>query len=486
MGDNMAEINTALMSEIKKISSKYNSSLPDLIKRSQQLISRGVTDDCIIAGMVEHELKNGIKAPKKLRAEMYDKMNYMCRRYMDRIARFELDYDHVPDVEALKNVIIAFLESAPVFHSRFVDNHIAPYWRVADYHIDDVFSAVESDDFEKSSDEFLLRDIDVKNNVQIFIALFYKNGKSKLSFMWNHMIMDGGDLKHVLDDLFRNYNNYKSEKRLPVDFRIGTRSYKAVYGDMSTEDQKTAKKLFANVSSHDKHSLPFTQKSESDRKILVRKKVSAEIFEPARLKAKSMGATVNDLISAAYLRAFYEVSGCPQTEQVGISCAVDLRRYIKSIEKTGYTNHTTFMPCVVESMGADMNETLISVTQSTAKVKSDKFMGLHGLPLLNIGYSTMIYAQAEFVVGLFYNNANLAVSNVGAMDVTAFSMDGNAPVGAAVAGAAKNKPCSMMTALTLNGELALSICINGNDDDKKMLQRFFDGMESNLASFTAQ
>ena len=77
------------------------------------------------------------------------------------------------------------------------------------------------------------------------------------------------------------------------------------------------------------------------------------------------------------------------------------------------------------------------------------------------------------------------MSNVGAMDVTAFSISGNKPVGAAVAGAAKNKPCSMMTALTLNGELALSICINGNDNDKIMLQRFFDSMERSLASFAA-
>lgn len=481
----MAEISNALMSEINKLSEKYNISYANLENRSQQLVSRGMTDETTLAGMVEHEIRNGIKEPKTLRAEMYDKMNYMCRRYMDRIARFELDYDCVPDVDALKNVLIAFLEAAPVFHSKFIDNHIAPYWLVSDYHIDEVLTVAESDDFEKSSDEFLLRDINVRSNVQINIALFHKNGKSKLCFMWNHMIMDGGDLKHVLTDLFRNYNLYVGEKRLPVDFRNGTRSYKAVYGDMSAEDQKAAKKLFDNVSANDKHHLPFTEKSKADRKILVRKKVDAAIFEAARLKAKALGATVNDLISASYIRAFYEISGCPETERVGISCAVDLRRYIKSIDNTGYTNHTTFIPCVVDSMGADMKETVVSVAQSTAKVKSDKFMGLHGLPLLNLGYSTMIYAQAEFITGLFYNNANLAVSNVGAMDVTAFSISGNKPVGAAVAGAAKNKPCSMMTALTLNGELALSICINGNDNDKLMLQKFFDSMERNLASFAA-
>ena len=51
---------------------------------------------------------------------------------MDRIARFELDYDFVPDIDALKYALICIFESAPVFHSQFIDNHIAPYWKVCD------------------------------------------------------------------------------------------------------------------------------------------------------------------------------------------------------------------------------------------------------------------------------------------------------------------------------------------------------------------
>ena len=89
--------------------------------------------------------------------------------------------------------------------------------------------------------------------------------------------------------------------------------------------------------------------------------------------------------------------------------------------------------------------------------------------ILNIGYSTMVYAQAEIVVGLFYNNANLAISNVGKMDLDALSLNGHKPIGAAVAGAAKKKPCAMMTALTINGNLQLSICSVGNEEDEKII-----------------
>lgn len=419
--------------------------------------------------------------PKRLPAEMYDKVNYMCRRYMDRIARFELDYDVIPDMDAFKAVITAFFEAAPVFHSRFVDNHIVPYWKVCNYSIDDILTVKETDDLQKAADEFLLRDIDVKSNVQMNIAVLTNNGRCKICFMWNHMCMDGGDLKQFLDDLFKSYNIYVKDKNAPLAFKkSGSRSYKKVYEDFSKEDQKKAKKLFANVSAHDKHHLPFTKAEKSDGKHLVRHKISSEIFEKARLAGKAHGATVNDIIAAAYIRAFYEISGCDENERVGISCAIDLRRYIKNLRDTGYTNHTAFIPCVIEGNGKSMADTLDAVVKSTKKVKEDKFMGLHGLPLLNMGYSTMVYAQAELIVGAFYNNANLAVSNVGAFSVDGLAIGDNKPVGAAVAGAAKEKPCAMMTALTLNGELALSVCIKGNKKDTEMLKRFFGLIEKNL------
>ncbi len=417
---------------------------------------------------------------QRLPAEMYDKVNYMCRKYMDRIARFELDYDVIPDIDVFKTVIVEFFKAAPVFHSKFIDNHIAPYWLVSDYSIDDVLTVKETSDLEKSADEFLLQGIDVRSNVQMKIAILTDKGKCKICFRWNHMCMDGGDLKQFLADFFRNYNRYANDRNAAFDFKNGSRSYKEVYRDFSPADRKKAKKLYSAVSAENTHHLPFTKAEKTDRKILVRHKVDKGIFENARLIGKAYGATVNDVIAAAYIRAFYEISGCNTDEKVGMSCAIDLRRYIKNLRNTGYTNHTAFLPCTVNGKGRTITSDLISVRQSTKQVKADKFMGLHGLPLLNLGYSTMIHAQAELLVGAFYKNANLSISNVGKFDVDAFCIGNRKPIGAAVAGAAKEKPCAMMTALTFEGELALSICIRGNDKDAEMLKKFLCLIEKNL------
>ena len=457
-----------------KLLNKFPNKKEIIEKRITELKSRGLLDEDLIASLIEKEINLDFQVPKKLKAEMYDKVNYMCRRYMDRIARFELDYDFVPDIEALKFALICIFEAAPVFHSQFIDNHINPYWRVCDYNIDEIFTVIYTDDFLKSADEFLLKDISVTDNVQFKVALLINKKESKLCFRWNHMLIDGGDYKHFVSDLFANYNSYVENKSMPLDFRRGSRSYTCVYEEFSESNKKKAKSQFAGVSAHDKHTLPFTEKTASDRKFIARKSVPSAIFNRAREAVKKYEGTVNDLIAAAYISAVYDICNLPQNEKVGISCAVDLRRYIKNINRTGYTNHTTFMPCVVENKGENIFDILNQVVECNKKNKEDEFMGLHGLPLLNIGYSTMVYAQAELVVGLFYNNANLAISNVGKMDLEALSLNGNKPIGAAVAGAAKKKPCAMMTALTINGNLQLSICSVGNEKDEKMLSDFLN------------
>lgn len=95
----------------------------------------------------------------------------------------------------------------------------------------------------------------------------------------------------------------------------------------------------------------------------------------------------------------------------------------------------------------------------------------------------MIYAQAEPIVKLFYRNPTLSVSNVGKIDTAAFSLANNKPFSAFVAGAAKNKPCAVMTALSINGDLSVSICLRGNKNDEAILEKFFTEYEKNIKSF---
>ena len=92
----------------------------------------------------------------------------------------------------------------------------------------------------------------------------------------------------------------------------------------------------------------------------------------------------------------------------------------------------------------------------------------------------MTYIQAETLVKLFYNNPILSVSNVGAIDTDAFSLAHNRPFSAFVAGSAKNKPCAVMTCLSINGTFKASICLRGTEKDKKVLEDFFTEFKNTI------
>ena len=296
------------------------------------------------------------------------------------------------------------------------------------------------------------------------------------------MCFDGGGYKSFWSDFCKNYSDYVLKGISPVNFSSGSRKYTEIYKDMDKTFAKKAKKQFANISPKDKHILPFEELKKEDSVIIVHREISEEKFSKAIDYAKSIGATVNDIIVAAYIDAFGKVSGMTEDESINVSCATDLRRHLKDTKSIGYTNHVSFAHCYLEHKGSDFKDTLNKVSLKTKEIKKDPYMGLHGLPLLNIAYKTMVYLQAETVVKLFYNNPTLSVSNVGKIDTVAFSLAENPPFSAFVAGAAKNKPCAVMTALTINGRLKVSMCLRGNQKDKELLEQFFTEFKNTIES----
>lgn len=451
----------------------------DYKKEVLQLKNKGLTDENVISALIHHKGNTPYMQKKRFPTEMYDKVNLMCRNYMDRMARFEVDYDYVIDIEKFKNTVICCLECAPFMHSQVINSPIAPYWRVADYHIDDMVKVNYPDDIDKAREEFFKNSIPLKSNVQMHMGVFICNDKTYICFYWNHMCFDGGGFKAFWSDICKNYSKYVLEDIPPIDFSSGSRKYTEVYKDMPVEKQKKAKKQLANISPKIKRTLPFTDE-KTQNVIISHREISKESFSKALTYAKSVGATATDVVLAAYITALSKVSGLNADDEISVACATDLRRHIKDLSDIGYTNHVSFAHCHLKHKGKDFKETLGFVAEKTKELKADEFMGLHGLPLLNFAYKSMTYIQAETLVKLFYNNPVLSVSNVGAIDTEAFSLAYNKPFSAFVAGSAKNKPCAVMTCLSINGVLKASICLRGTEEDKKVLESFFTEFKNTI------
>lgn len=417
---------------------------------------------------------------RRLEAELWDKMHYLFRDFNDRMVHVELKYDFAPDIEALKTVIICAFEKVPVLHSKFVDMKLWTHWEVMPYNIDDIFTVEYPDDIDAAADEFLTQYIAPDESIQMKIALFIKDGKSTLCMIENHMCMDGGDLKYFLQEFCENYSKYVSEGISPVNFRTGSRSYDNVYSGFSKTEAGVARRLFKNINERDNHRFPLTCDNIRDKSFIAKKTFSIETFEKMKAKGKKLGATINELLLASYFYSVYELAGYPESDKVMISNAIDLRRHMDNMDGKGFTNHTSWMQCAIPERGKDIFETIKYVVESSNKFKKDKFMGLYGLPLLNFGYSFMPHAVSEEIIKIGYSNPLMAMSNIGILNGQHYALTGEEPADAFMSGAVKYKPFVLLTATTYKKNITLSMCVRGNDEDKKIVNRFFELMEKNI------
>ena len=419
---------------------------------------------------------------RKLNAELWDKMHYLFRDFNDRMVHVELHYDFEINIEALKTVLICFFEKAPVLHSSFTDNKIHPYWTVKNYRIEDVLTVKEigEDELDGEINTFITQYIPPDADIQMKVEVLNHGGKSTLLVVENHMCMDGGDLKYFMKALCKNYNEYIENGVSPIDLRTGTRSYEAVYEDFTATERKMARNLYNNVNTPDKHGFPLTPDNIRDKSFIARRKLSAEKFDEIRAAGKKRGATINDMLLAAYFYALYDLAQFNPEDSVSISCAIDLRRHIKDNTDQGVTNQTAWMQCKVPRRGADIFETLEYVVRSSNQFKQDRFMGLHGLPLLSLGYKIMPHAASEEIIKVGYANPLLAMSNIGILEVDKLALEGHEPTDGFMSGAVKYKPYVLLSATSMRKELTLSMCVRGNDEDKKIVEHFFDLLEESI------
>ena len=112
-------------------------------------------------------------------------------------------------------------------------------------------------------------------------------------------------------------------------------------------------------------------------------------------------------------------------------------------------------------------------------------MGVYGLPLLNFGYNFLPHTVSEEIIKIGYSNPLMAMSNIGILNGQHFALSGKEPVDAFMSGAVKYKPFVLLTATTYKSVITLSMCVRGNDEDKKIVGEFFSLMEKNINTLIA-
>ena len=423
---------------------------------------------------------------KIMKAEMWDKMQYLFRAYYNRTMHASYFYDGTLDLDALKKTYVAVIKEIPVLHSTYHNNFIKPYWVVNEnFDENDFFSFVETDDPIKELDDFMGFTVPANGKVQLRARVIRSNGKDILGVVVNHMCFDGSDMRYLNVKVVETYNNYIKTGKLTPDVKKGTRSADQVYYKLSKEDQKIAKRLFKNVSTvENKVIFPFAEDDGTEKCRLVREKLCREDFLKMKAKGKEMGATINDVLVAAYFRALYKNIDT-QGQGITVPCMYDLRKYTGGAS-LGLTNMIGFMPATLSpDVGNTMQETIVKVMDALKASKEDRFTGLYSLPLLKLAYAIFPHFISEMAIRIGYTNPYIGMSNIGIINPLEFAFDGLTLVDAFYSGAVKYKPYMQLALTTFQNEITFSVGIRGNDKDAEIFHDFIVDVINEIKSFIA-
>lgn len=420
-----------------------------------------------------------------LKAELWDKVQYMFRNFYDRMMHVALYYDGKIDLENLKVAMSYILEKIPVFRSTFVDREIIPYWKVNnDFNIDEYVSVIETNDKENAIDEFLTSEISPFDVLQLRIRIVREKGMDTLLFLGNHMCSDGGDLKYIIGKIVECYNACVSVGTPKnVEIKTGTRSFNQLYSGMKGKDKFMAHELWSNASAVKNPAFfPFSEDGTAEKRYILKNKLLAPEFCMLRKIGKERKATVNDMLICVYVRALSNLAGTDKP--INVISMIDLRRYIIGGQTKGLTNMTGFMPVTINvEKNENFFDTLKKVQEETFKAKQDKFLGLHGTPLLRRAFHLFpIFSLAQTIIKLGYKNPPIGMSNIGVLSKEAFSIDGLNLVDAFFTGALKFKPYMQLAITTFEDDLTMSVAIKCNETDKKNFELLFENIHKEIKS----
>ena len=412
----------------------------------------------------------------RIKAVMFDKMQYSFSKYYDRMIHCYIIYEGKVDKEKLKNSFSFLLDEYPILHSHYKNRMIRSYWKIQKDIDEDYLTFLKTDDCYKEALSFLTeKPFNIKKEYQIKIQVAEEKERFSIALIINHMVLDGGDLKFLLSQFTSFYNSQETVKRGK------SRSHMNIYKDMDEGFKKKALSLYKNMTSDKPYQLNLTKKSKEDRQQV--SLISLEKDESMRIISycKNNNCTVTDVFLACYgFSSLKFLKTEKKKRRFSLQSMVDLRRYVNSSSEIGISNQTGVMNI---SFDVDSSlEEIIRQIKVQTKIEKDNYIGLYSLPLLALDYKLFIDCIANLLIKIFFNLASFTLSNIGILDKEKLSLDGCLLKDAHIYGASRKKNKSVLSITSLDDCFTFSFPFIGNSEDKKIIDNFLEEIKKNLLS----
>jgi NRPS condensation-like uncharacterized protein len=390
------------------------------------------------------------------------------------------------DEKRVLRALRLLVDSEPVLGCRFVVETGVPHWeRLADLDGLVTLEALPSADPESDAAAFVAAGLDPRGGPQVRAAVLRGADGDTLVLKTTHVALDGGALKQMLYIIGRYYRALAADPGFTPEPDTRPRSLGTIGRTASFAEVLKAVRLRRNFPHTDwwvpglgGHGEP-TYLSDA---------IGPEDFAALARYGKGLGATVHDLLLAAYYRAlFAELKPAPGA-RTPINMSADLRPWLPPDAVMALANlPATWAITVTPVEGEPFEGTLARVvertrawkaedvgrTRAVESVLGDRIIRFLGMPTLRRHWARI----TRTLEGTGYPS----LTNIGEVDGIALDLGRDVPVSDAYLFGPISYPGGLIvTVTTFRGLLRLSAGVDSLSVDVGMVRRILDGTVAEL------
>jgi len=330
--------------------------------------------------------------PRRLPARTEDVALHMMAALSVPQIHGVLDFDGPLDGPRLKRALRLLLDAEPVLGCRFVARWWRPYWhRIAPRVLDAAVLLREQTAGgpyrEALTADFLAETMPADVGPRIAALWLRDDPGDRLVLKIHHQAADAGGIKEVLYRLAALYRALGDDPEHVPSPRTGTRSLRQVFRPLLPRAiPGLLLRMLRDTSAGTwppRHMHPPMGNDLRGTPSFRALHVPSDRMDA--LRAAFPSATINDLVTAAVLRALAGVAHWKGREALRIWSTVDLRRYLPDGKADGLSNLSGFMYLNVGTRLGDRYED----TLSTVKAALDRIKGLY--PGLGYALTTWLF-----------------------------------------------------------------------------------------------
>lgn len=418
-----------------------------------------------------------------LKSEIFDKIQFLFETYKfnDHNLHCIIYFNGNANKVILEKALAMTLDVVPILGSQYVENVNEPYWRK-----EESSSFKEILTFANSKDEFeafITSKIDVLIGPQVKACLLSSNNDS-LCILMNHMVCDAAGFKTYLYLLCSLYStllvnpDYKSDCLLD-----GDRSIKLINRQFSFGD-KLKNLLMQRGESNGSIDLNFPMSSgEEIKPFVLMYEVKEDRFLAIKKYSHGHNVTINDITLAAFYRVLYQILA---KQDLSISIAVDMRKYLKNKNINALTNLTATAISKIHYEPDDTFDDTVRKVSKEMNLKKKNLIGLNVIVKVSLLFKCFKYKHVKKLLGKGFHNPMIGMTNIGILDSKKLCFRGTSIKNAVMFGSMKYRPYFQLALTSYNNTMTFTVNLYGDLQDKYNMETFFSLLDKELQFFNVK